>query len=84
MYMESEERVEIFSSRNFDFYFQILDNVLLNGFECRESPFSCMSIDAVHFGSYAMTIFACSTAYLIAYRIERSCLWLPRYGFGSP
>ena len=28
--------------------------------------------------------FACGTAYLIAYRIERSCLWLPRYGFGSP
>ena len=36
--MESEERVEKFSSQNFDFYFQILDNALLNGFECRESP----------------------------------------------
>ena len=35
MYMESGERVEIFSSQNFDFYFQILENVLLNGFECR-------------------------------------------------
>ena len=28
--MESEERVENFSSQNFDFYFQILDNALLN------------------------------------------------------
>ena len=33
--MESEE---LKSSQNFDFYFQILDSALLNGFECRESP----------------------------------------------
>ena len=65
MYMESGERVEIFSSQNFDFYFQILENTLLNGFECRVSPFfPHTSIDAVYFGSYTMT-FACGTAYLI-------------------
>ena len=38
MYMENGERVE-YSSQNFDFYFQILENALLNGFECRVSPF---------------------------------------------
>ena len=57
MYMESGEN---FSSQNFDFYFQILENALLKGFECRVSPFfSCTSIVAVYFGSYAM-MFACS------------------------
>ena len=35
IYMESEERVKIFSSQNFDFYFQILGKALSNGFECR-------------------------------------------------
>ena len=31
--MESGEKLEICSSQNFDFYFQILENALLNGFE---------------------------------------------------
>ena len=39
MYMESGEKLENFSSQNFDFYFQILVNALLNGFERRVSPF---------------------------------------------
>ena len=65
MYMESGEKLEKCSSQNFDFYFQILENALLNGFECRVSPFFLRtSIDAVYFGSYAMTL-ACGTAYLI-------------------
>ena len=63
--MESEEKVGKCSYQNVDFYFQILENALLNGFECRESPiFHVLSIDTEHFGSYAMT-FACGTAYLI-------------------
>ena len=62
MYMESGEKLEKYSSQNFNFYFQILENALLNGFE---SPFfSRTSIDAVYFGSYAMTL-VCGTAYLI-------------------
>ena len=32
MYTESEEKVEK-CSQNFDFYFQIVENVLLNSFE---------------------------------------------------
>ena len=35
--MESGERVKFFSSQNFYFYFQILENALLNGFERRIS-----------------------------------------------
>ena len=63
--MESGEKLEK-CSQNFDFYFQILENALLNGFECRvlKSLFLRTSIDAVYFGSYAMTL-ACGTAYLI-------------------
>ena len=38
MYMESGEKLEK-CSQNFDFYFQILENALLNGVECRVSPF---------------------------------------------
>ena len=36
MYIESGEKLEK-CSQNFDF--QILENALLNGFECRVSPF---------------------------------------------
>ena len=36
--MESEERVENFSSQNLDFYFQILDNALLNGLNAGKVP----------------------------------------------
>ena len=39
MYVESGEKLEKYSSQNFDFYFQVLENALLNGFECRVSPF---------------------------------------------
>ena len=63
MYMDSGEKLEK-CSQNFDFYFQILENMLLNGFECRVSPFLRTSIDVVYFGSYAMTL-ECGTAYLI-------------------
>ena len=37
--MESGEKLEKCSSQNFDFYFQILENALLKGFECRVTPF---------------------------------------------
>ena len=39
MYVESGEKLEKGSSQNLDFYFQILENALLNDFECRVSPF---------------------------------------------
>ena len=42
MYMESGEKLEKCSSQIFDFYFHILENALLNGFECRVSPFFCV------------------------------------------
>ena len=68
MYMESGEKLEKLekcSSQNFDFYFQILENALLNGFECRVNPFfAYVHRCCIYFGSYAMTL-ACGTAYLI-------------------
>ena len=39
MYINKGRNDEIEICQNFDFYFQILENALLNGFECRESPF---------------------------------------------